>query len=40
MQGDHNIRFVRGHHDPDQFATDIANIARVTTLISIYFHWI
>jgi hypothetical protein len=36
VHGDHEFRIVSGNHHANELAADIANIARVTTLISVY----
>jgi hypothetical protein len=39
VDGDHDVWIVGSHHNADQLTTDVAKVAGVTTLISIYFHW-
>lgn len=36
MHGDHDVWIVRSHNDADQFTADVANIAGVTTRISVF----
>jgi len=40
VHGDHDVGVVGSHHNTNQFIADIAKVARVTTRISVYFHWI
>jgi hypothetical protein len=40
VDGDHDVWVVGSHYHANQFIADVAKVARVTTRISVYFHWI
>jgi Tfp pilus assembly protein PilO len=40
VHGDHDVWVVGSHHHTNQFIADVGKVTRVTTLISVYFHWI